>query len=211
MSRGISIVCTLAVLLLAGCHPVLDSLDPNPVGRLQSFKAEGDRMAGATIYIDGTPVGAALVPALSDPLKRRDVVAPSAVGLYSIHAQDLIGSSATKALTVVAAPVPAANYGIAAVIGTSALGVHFIIHGDGVYPGAGPGAGPFAGPLQAQAVGGGVFPATSTMFLWDRTFRISFDPGVLPAGTYKIRITNAPIYGGGGPIDSQGPPVAVLP
>lgn len=206
MRSWLAILTVVSAFGLAGCGPRITALDPDPATELQMVKVEGNRMTGAVIYVDGVPVGAAIVPALSDPLKRRDVVVPDGVAPSgSFQARDAIATSTTLTIPVLAAAPAVPNFVILGATGTAATGVNFVINGDGVYPGANvPLSEPFKGPTAwAVPTGGGpAVPATGTTFLWERTFQISFDAGVLTPGTYKIRIQNDAAYGGLGPADS---------
>jgi len=212
---------SMALLFVTGCVPDLKTTDPaGPFQEYQYVKIEGIRMTGAMISFNGLPVGEAVSPAGADPMKRRDVVVPDLTATSvsaTIEGRDSAGAD-TLTRVVNNTPVPPPPvFIISGVTGTSALGVDFFINGNGVFPGAGPAnvtlLTPFAGPgaiaLRQPPDPPASIPASHTTFLWDKNYRIHFDPGVLPAGSYKIQVANAPQYGGQSGQSTN--PIAVLP
>ena len=212
MARWNCLTGLLCVFAVCGCLPVVHSFDPDPATEFQMVKVEGDRMTGAVIYVNTTSVGAAAVPAIGDPLKRRDIVMPDVVplgaALVNIQAKDAIGSSAVKTLMVNHSPPVPPNFVIMGATGTAALEVDYVINGDGVYPGANATViTPFKGPrawADEDPLGGPLIPASNTTFLWDRTFRIHFHGGLLTqTKDYFILIQNVAFYGGGAAMPSN--------
>jgi hypothetical protein len=196
--RTVSVCVVTVCLLAAGCGPNIQQINPDPANEYQLVTVEGDRMLGATISVNGVPVGAAYALAGSDPIKRRDVVVPQGPGAATFEASDLIGHD-TQSATVLSSSADPINFNI---IGhtVTPLGVDFVIHGTGVYPGANVPNKPFAGPMASaiDLTSGGSITAQDTAFLWDRTYSVHFDPTpfFVNGHDYKIEITNYPEYGG---------------
>ena len=196
MARVAAFVLISAATLIAGCQPDIQGFDPNPVKRGQMVKVEGIRMTGASMTIDGTPVGSAFVLASSDPMNRRDVIIPSNAGsTVNVGASDPTGSDSMTA-NVDAAPAssaaPPLNFSIAAVRNPISGAVTVTATGTGIFPGAGSGTGMFEGP--AARLMPGAIAADRHKFMSDGEYYFRFN--AVPAGTYKLEIQNASFYGG---------------
>lgn len=183
-----------------GCGPRIEQISPSPAPEYTLATLEGGRLTGAVISVNGTTVGTALAPAIGDPLKRRDFVVPNvaAASPVQVRAADAVGSDQQTLTVLPSAPI-APNFTMSPPAGTAALGVRFIIVGQGVYPGANiPQNEPHRGPAaHAVDVAGGSPIAGEAIFLSENTYRVRFGPGTLQSGhEYRIRITNDAFYGG---------------
>jgi hypothetical protein len=187
-------------LLLAACQPDIQTFDPLQVKRAQIAKVEGNRMNGASMAINGTPVGAAQLLAISDLDNRRDIMIPAnAPASINVTASDPLGSDSQ---TAAVAPVPSAgtppppNFVIGRVVNPITGAVTFTATGTHIFPGAGAGTTMFQGPpADAERVAPpATFSADSSTFVADGNYTFRFN--ALPPGDYKLRIHNAAFYGG---------------